>query len=92
MARYKGLPNVLIVMFALIALFVFVTTRTTFGRRIYAMGGNEKATKLSGHQYRAPDLSDLHHHGRAGGPWRAHLRGPPQRGNPQGRRWVSSST
>jgi putative multiple sugar transport system permease protein len=48
MASYKGLPNVLIVMFALIALFVFVTTRTTFGRRIYAMGGNEKAAKLSG--------------------------------------------
>ena len=32
----------------LIALFVFVTTRTTIGRRIYAMGGNEKAAKLSG--------------------------------------------
>jgi len=48
MARYKGLPNVLIVMFALIALFSFVTTRTTFGRRIYAMGGNPKAAKLSG--------------------------------------------
>ena len=48
MASYKGLPNVLIVMFALIALFVFITTRTTFGRRVYAMGGNEKAAKLSG--------------------------------------------
>ena len=48
MARYKGLPNVLIVMFALIALFVFITTNTTVVRRIYAMGGNEKATKLSG--------------------------------------------
>ena len=48
MAKYKGLPNVLVVMFALIALFVFLTTRTTFGRRTYAMGGNEKAAKLSG--------------------------------------------
>ncbi len=48
MASYKGLPNVLVVMGALIALFVFITTRTTFGRRIYAMGGNEKATRLSG--------------------------------------------
>ena len=48
MASYKGLPNVLIVMFALIALFSFVTTRTTIGRRIYAMGGNYKAAKLSG--------------------------------------------
>ncbi len=48
MARYKGLPTVLVVMFTLIALFMFITTRTTFGRRIYAMGGNEKAAKLSG--------------------------------------------
>jgi putative multiple sugar transport system permease protein len=48
MAQYKGLPNVLIVMFGLIAVFVFMTTRTTIGRRIYAIGGNEKAAKLSG--------------------------------------------
>jgi putative multiple sugar transport system permease protein len=48
MANHKGLPNVLVTMFALVALFMFVTTRTTFGRRVYAMGGNEKAAKLSG--------------------------------------------
>jgi putative multiple sugar transport system permease protein len=49
-ASYKGLPNVLIVMGLLIALFVFITKRMTFGRRIFAMGGNEKAAKLSGIQ------------------------------------------
>ena len=48
LASYKGLPNVLIVMFALIVLYGFVTTSTTIGRRVYAMGGNEKAAKLSG--------------------------------------------
>ncbi len=48
LASYKGLPNVLIVMFALIVLYAFVTTSTTIGRRIYAMGGNEKAAMLSG--------------------------------------------
>ncbi len=48
LASYKGLPNVLVVMLVLIAAYAFVTRRTTIGRRIYAMGGNEKATKLSG--------------------------------------------
>lgn len=48
MANHKGLPNVLVTMFALVALFMFITTRTTFGRRVYAIGGNAKAAKLSG--------------------------------------------
>jgi putative multiple sugar transport system permease protein len=48
LASYKGLPNVLVVMALLIVFFEFVTSRTTVGRRIYAMGGNEKAAKLSG--------------------------------------------
>lgn len=48
LATYRGLPNVLIAMAVLIALYTFVTTRSTIGRRIYAMGGNVKATKLSG--------------------------------------------
>ncbi|MCR6500360.1 sugar ABC transporter permease [Shinella sp. CPCC 101442] len=48
LSTYRGLPNVLVIMGILIALYAFVTTRTTIGRRIYAMGGNEKAAKLSG--------------------------------------------
>ncbi|WP_395812742.1 multiple monosaccharide ABC transporter permease [Devosia sp.] len=48
LASYKGLPNVLVVMGLLIGLFVFLTKRLTFGRRIYAMGGNLKAAALSG--------------------------------------------
>ena len=48
MASYKGLPNVLIVMAVLIVAFDFITSRTTLGRRVYALGGNEKAAKLSG--------------------------------------------
>ncbi|MBS0435191.1 MAG: sugar ABC transporter permease [Proteobacteria bacterium] len=48
LATYKGLPNVLIIMFALMVAYDFVTTRTTVGRRIYALGGNEKAARLSG--------------------------------------------
>jgi putative multiple sugar transport system permease protein len=48
LASYKGLPNVLVIMVALIALYAFVTNNMTIGRRIYALGGNEKAAKLSG--------------------------------------------
>ena len=48
MASYKGLPDVLILLFALVTLYTFVTSSSVIGRRIYAMGGNEKAAKLSG--------------------------------------------
>ena len=48
LASYNGLPNVLIVLGVLIALYGFVTTRTVIGRRVYALGGNQKAAKLSG--------------------------------------------
>lgn len=48
MASFRGLPNVFIVMALLIAVYSFIANRTTVGRRIYAIGGNEKAAKLSG--------------------------------------------
>ncbi len=48
LASYRGLPNVLIVMLVLMLAYDFVTSKTTVGRRIYALGGNEKAARLSG--------------------------------------------
>lgn len=48
LATYRGLPNVLITMAVLISAYTFLTNSTTTGRRIYAIGGNEKAAKLSG--------------------------------------------
>ncbi len=48
MASYKGLPNVLVLLFVLITGYAFVTSQSVIGRRIYAMGGNAKAAQLSG--------------------------------------------
>jgi putative multiple sugar transport system permease protein len=48
MASYKGLPNVLVLLFVFIAAYAFMTSQTVIGRRIYAMGGNVKAAMLSG--------------------------------------------
>lgn len=48
LAKYKGIPNVLILLFILIAIYSFVTSKTVPGRHIYALGGNEKAAALSG--------------------------------------------
>src|SRR5438876_5586028 len=47
-ASHRGLPNVLVIMTALIGLYAFVTTRTVVGRHIYAIGGNARAASLSG--------------------------------------------
>ncbi|MGB0658550.1 MAG: multiple monosaccharide ABC transporter permease [Mangrovicoccus sp.] len=48
LAMFRGLPNVLISMVVLTVIYAFITENTTLGRRIYALGGNEKAAKLSG--------------------------------------------
>jgi len=48
LAKYNGIPIVLILLLFLISLYTFITQRTIFGRHIYALGGNEKAAKLSG--------------------------------------------
>ncbi len=48
LAQFRGLPNVVLVLTVLTVLYAFFTENTTTGRRIYALGGNEKAAKLSG--------------------------------------------
>lgn len=48
LASYKGIPNVLILVGIIIGIYSFITTKTVFGRQVYAVGGNRKAAALSG--------------------------------------------
>lgn len=48
LATFRGLPNVVIVLTVLTLIYAFFTENTIMGRRIYALGGNEKAARLSG--------------------------------------------
>ena len=46
-----GFPNALVLFLPLAALILFTLNRTGFGRLLYAVGDNEKATRLSGVRY-----------------------------------------
>ncbi len=48
LANSRGLPNVLIILAVLIIVYSLITTRTVFGRHVYAIGGNLTAATLSG--------------------------------------------
>lgn len=48
LANARGLPNVLIILAVLVIAYSLVTTRTVFGRHVYAIGGNLAAAMLSG--------------------------------------------
>lgn len=48
LAQYKGIPNSLLWVIIVIAVYTYIASKTTVGRYFYAVGGNEKATKLSG--------------------------------------------
>ena len=48
LANYKGIPTSLIWIALVLIIYSYITTKTTMGRYLYAVGGNEKATVLSG--------------------------------------------
>ena len=45
---YRGFPMVLIWIILVLGIYAYITTKTAIGRHLYAVGGNEKATALSG--------------------------------------------
>jgi D-xylose transport system permease protein len=48
MDDYRGFPFPVVLMGALAAVFTYISSKTVFGRRVYAIGGNVEAAKLSG--------------------------------------------
>ena len=48
LAQHKGIPSVLIWVMLVVLIYGYITSNTKTGRYFYAVGGNEKATKLSG--------------------------------------------
>jgi D-xylose transport system permease protein len=48
MNAYRGVPNPVVIVLVLFVLFNYVTNKTVFGRRIYGIGGNKMASRLSG--------------------------------------------
>ena len=48
LSQYRGIPTALIWVLIVILVYAYITSNTTVGRYFYAVGGNEKATRLSG--------------------------------------------
>ncbi|WP_133648692.1 sugar ABC transporter permease [Paraburkholderia flava] len=46
--HYGGIPVPVLLLLALLGVFTYIATQTVFGRRIYAVGSNLEATRLSG--------------------------------------------
>jgi len=48
MSSYRGIPNSVIILIIVASVYIIITTRTRFGRHVYAIGGNMEAARLSG--------------------------------------------
>jgi D-xylose transport system permease protein len=44
----RGLPYAVLILIGFVTIFAFITTRTRFGRHIYAVGGNAEAARRAG--------------------------------------------
>jgi len=48
MVFYRGIPYAILIVMAMVLIFSFVSQNMTFGRYVYAIGGNRDAAQLSG--------------------------------------------
>jgi D-xylose transport system permease protein len=48
MNAFNGIPLSVIIFIGVVLLFYFMTTKTRYSRRVYAIGGNQEAAKLAG--------------------------------------------
>ena len=53
---YEGIPLPVLLLLVLLGLFSYMATQTVFGRRIYAVGSNMEASRLSGVNVRSVKL------------------------------------
>ena len=54
--EYEGIPLPVLLLLVLLGIFSYIATQTVFGRRIYAVGSNMEATRLSGINVQAVKL------------------------------------
>lgn len=62
-ANRGGIPIMLVIVGVLVFVYNYILTRTVFGRRVYAVGGNRRAARLSGINTRRVDFSLFIHMG-----------------------------
>lgn len=48
LAVYKGVPKILVIVGVIVVVYSFIISKTVFGRKIIAVGGNRQAAVLSG--------------------------------------------
>ena len=48
LSKYRGIPTIMITLALVLLVYSFITGKTVMGRHLYAIGGNEKAARLSG--------------------------------------------
>jgi len=63
MNAYRGVPNPVVIVLVLFIVFNYLSNKTVFGRRIYAIGGNKMASRLAGINIRRVTLIVLANNG-----------------------------